>query len=44
MESVKLGDWGVGYRVRVGASVDSYAIIVRDEYVIGDMKGCYTKG
>lgn len=39
-----LCDWGVGYRVRVSASVDGYAIIVRGEYVIGDMKGYYTKG
>ena len=33
-----LCDWGVGYRVRVSASVDSYVVIVRDEYVIWDMK------
>lgn len=33
-----LCDWGVGYRVRVSASVDGYAIIVRGEYVIWDMK------
>ena len=33
-----LCDWGVGYRVRVSASVDSYVVIVRGEYVIWDMK------
>ena len=32
--------WGVGYRVRVSARVDSYVIIVRGEYVIWDMKDC----
>ena len=35
-----LCDWGVSYRVRVSASVDSYVVIVRGEYVIGDMKDC----
>ena len=35
-----LCDWGVSYRVRVSASVDSYVIIVRGEYVIWDMKDC----
>ena len=35
-----LCDWGVGYRVRVSASVDSYVVIVRGEYVIWDMKDC----
>ena len=38
LESVMLCDWGVGHRVRVSASVDGYAIIVRGEYVIWDMK------
>ena len=33
-----LCDWGAGYRVRVSASVDSYVVIVRGEYVIWDMK------
>ena len=35
-----LCDWGAGYRVRVSTSVDSCVVIVRGEYVIGDMKDC----
>ena len=35
-----LCDWGVGYCVRVSASVDSYVVIVRGEYMIWDMKDC----
>mgnify|MGYP004607487801 CR=1 FL=1 len=32
--------WGVGYRVRVSARVDSYVVSMRGEYVIWDMKDC----